>query len=1814
MLYGYINENEVKNFIIYYENNIPKNERDIILNYSKISLNKYLPKFNIDEYNIILKFLVYCLYFLKQGLNIEIDPKYGSVSELDIFMRQLNLNNDRNFLAIVNLILPYIDDKDNSKNQKNIKNIKDIIETKDHNIETDSKLKYCNYLYDHSLIRSWEFNNTDDINRLRVNIEDKFPTTSNFLKISDCYYDKMFYFIIDTIKRTRYKLYINWTNIFPYNESNYITSKLYKNSFKYFEDDQIENLYFNVESRKFRFIWSNIFMNTSTIDKKYILDNTNSSIKKIRSYIKNSTIICNYYYGINVEDIYNTLSVDYYHSIKKVRWLMFEQLVSDYKILLIRILDDILGIQNIINLKNWNILDNFNQNEFKKKYKIIIESIKNRSGINEYSYSILIKVIVYLFIYFDVHYTGIGKLKKENLYNGLNLNDQDDDYKFKINEDELETILEFTNDEIIILNFKGIEIKRVNIIDILNSIKNIPEEDVYNFLFLEINKINNTPYKYLLFNNNDNKITLKNLKFSKNHNIIRDDYELTPKNYYNFSKSLLFKKTSNEQFSHLWDGLNVEERYIFCIRLDQSSYEQSWFKIPNILNKIYKRDNIGPITRAIFRNIKRELIDNVFLNLIRKGCLSKFEYNPEVSDVNIISDNFFQKMKMLDKNMKKFILTEDRKKQYKESYYYVNNKKFGDLENINVHDDKINTTLSLNYIDYIGEILKTGDMWFTFYAMDWISQIDFYLKFLNQRVMYVTGATGQGKSTQVPKLYLYGLKSFLYKNNGKVICTVPRIGPVLENVTSISKSMGVPYQKYNDKYKKDMNTFNATVQLKYADDSHVDINNDFYLRLVTDGMLLTELQINPLLKRKKIIKGESKVDPNIMMNEYNEYDIVMVDEAHEHNTNMDLILTMMRHTLFYNNDIKLSIISATMDKDEPTFRKFYRMVDDNLCYPINIHNFYYCLDRNLIDRRYHISPPGKTTQFKVTEFYNDSNLKDTYEINEELGIEKVKYIFENTKDGDILFFSTTGPKIVKIAEKLNKIIPLDCIAIPFYSKMPAKYQNYAKKIASFKKKIDIDKSDIVKVFIGKKKEDDAKKVQKGRYNRVCIIATNVAEASLTITSLRYIVDLGFQLIVEYDYDLKFDKVVTVKITEASRVQRKGRVGRVADGTIYHMYPKDSRKIVDGAYNISIINFAPSFTDLLTSNDEEKNEIINAEILFKLISMRKLSDDDIENIKKNPNQKLIYDQYKLSDDLFNGDYFGYVDYNELNFLGKGYFDYLFPSYYTGFSSDLLLDTSGHFYIVSPLETKIKRNIFTSNIIKNNSEVEDYIDINNIKDIYDSEYKNLNIIRYLDTNKLYKSNLNLELGEISGLIGSYDKRYIKSFVIANLLDISKEFIFINSILEVIDKNIDSLINHSTNKYFIKKKETENFIKVNKQYNSDLEYIYKIYNSFKNLISDDIINKKIYDSNSNLQDLLLNYLKLNDLNTDNLLNFCYEKNIDEKKYDEILNLLMKGDITLEGMNENDKINKINLEDLVNDNDFIKSYCTINKLNYNKISSGYIDYLNKISNSKIIELLDEDTNNDNIDNLEKILKLNVPNNIFEKIKFTYLYSNLDRILYLKNGNYYNLNTSLKLENEYTLLDKNSSLGFYLSEAIDFINPKIIKINILTNISKKDILEISPQIFYFSNSYVKDYVNIDDLNNNIDFIQKKFNKFTYPGQQKNVINNMYSKILNKLKSQKGGDIETIMNRDYMLTKIKLSTIKKFETLLDLFNPKEKKGIDKFDYGYIALGWKEVYGLHLIYENANKQVMIYSVHDKMNTLDKLVQKFRYDGKYVIVFN
>jgi HrpA-like RNA helicase len=124
---------------------------------------------------------------------------------------------------------------------------------------------------------------------------------------------------------------------------------------------------------------------------------------------------------------------------------------------------------------------------------------------------------------------------------------------------------------------------------------------------------------------------------------------------------------------------------------------------------------------------------------------------------------------------------------------------------------------------------------------------------------------------------------------------------------------------------------NYYIQYSYQGSKHVRDDKHMTLKVMTDGSLWNTISTNVLMKakRKALDNKNNTVD---VFTKYNIYDIIMVDEAHEHNKNMDLILTITKYSAYYNNSIKIVIISATMDDDEPTYRRFYRAINDNLKY------------------------------------------------------------------------------------------------------------------------------------------------------------------------------------------------------------------------------------------------------------------------------------------------------------------------------------------------------------------------------------------------------------------------------------------------------------------------------------------------------------------------------------------------------------------------------------------------------------------------------------------------------------------------------------------------------------------------------------------------------------------------------------------------------------------------------------------------------------------------------------------------------------------
>ena len=122
----------------------------------------------------------------------------------------------------------------------------------------------------------------------------------------------------------------------------------------------------------------------------------------------------------------------------------------------------------------------------------------------------------------------------------------------------------------------------------------------------------------------------------------------------------------------------------------------------------------------------------------------------------------------------------------------------------------------------------------TFSSLDLLKQIYFLHHYKHSRVIIVTGATGTGKSTQVPKLLLYAHKINTFSFSGKVLSTQPRIAPTIQNANRISYEMGVRISDQNNNP-----TDNFYIQYKTKDKGHTNtsINIPYTFTEMTDGTL-----------------------------------------------------------------------------------------------------------------------------------------------------------------------------------------------------------------------------------------------------------------------------------------------------------------------------------------------------------------------------------------------------------------------------------------------------------------------------------------------------------------------------------------------------------------------------------------------------------------------------------------------------------------------------------------------------------------------------------------------------------------------------------------------------------------------------------------------------------------------------------------------------------------------------------------------------------------------------------------------------------------
>lgn len=358
----------------------------------------------------------------------------------------------------------------------------------------------------------------------------------------------------------------------------------------------------------------------------------------------------------------------------------------------------------------------------------------------------------------------------------------------------------------------------------------------------------------------------------------------------------------------------------------------------------------------------------------------------------------------------------------------------------------------------------------------------------NQIILVVSG-TGSGKTVLVPKFLLKYLlitnKPIIAKDstlekthNSVIIVTNPKILSTQENAIYSSKTLDVKLgEEVGYTYKgADEKMMSSKTKLIYA----------------TDGIVLAQ-----------ILKGDKSLS-NIQG--------LIIDEAHERQVPIDLLLYFIKYIIINRPEFKLIIMSATINA--------------------NIFKEYYAKDKIKFDN---ISISGQSN-YPITSHFMKPEDKINFYNFMDVGMAIIFKILNETTSGDILMFVTTQRETELGCNKFRKLCPekttvtSSCntyFCVEVYGKMPESNRSLATSIDAFKKN--------------------------SIYKRKIIFATNVAESSVTIDGIVYIIESGLELTSYFDY-IKYCNVLDKQLITIAQVQqRMGRAGRTQPGVCYHLY-------------------------------------------------------------------------------------------------------------------------------------------------------------------------------------------------------------------------------------------------------------------------------------------------------------------------------------------------------------------------------------------------------------------------------------------------------------------------------------------------------------------------------------------------------------------------------------------------------------------------------------------------------------------------------------
>jgi len=327
-------------------------------------------------------------------------------------------------------------------------------------------------------------------------------------------------------------------------------------------------------------------------------------------------------------------------------------------------------------------------------------------------------------------------------------------------------------------------------------------------------------------------------------------------------------------------------------------------------------------------------------------------------------------------------------------------------------------------------------------------------------VVIISGETGSGKTTQIPKFCLEAGRGI----RGMIGCTQPR------RIAAMTVARRIAFELNQD--------LGQSVGYKIRFDDKTPANAN--IKLMTDGILLAETQQDKFL---------------------HQYDTLIVDEAHERSLNIDFTLGILRTLVKQRKNLKLIITSATIDTE-----KFSKAFDNAPVIEVS-------------GRMY----PVETIYQPIISGDDQEKTSSEDQGYVEAAAEAANNLLSRSKTGDILIFMPTEQDIGETMELIRGKIPGNVLVLPLFARLSAKEQT---------------------------------KVFSTGGGRKVIVATNVAETSLTIPGIKYVVDTGFARIPSYSPRTRTTALPVSPISQSSANQRLGRCGRVENGVCIRLYDED----------------------------------------------------------------------------------------------------------------------------------------------------------------------------------------------------------------------------------------------------------------------------------------------------------------------------------------------------------------------------------------------------------------------------------------------------------------------------------------------------------------------------------------------------------------------------------------------------------------------------------------------------------------------------------